>query len=81
MKIKQARKIIPSRASVFSQIIKKHWSRIKSIDFPAGPVRIRDSGGFAVIRRPHSRRELRQMARLAARREFKVIATRMKGSN
>ena len=73
MRDKQKRKWNPSRQAVRSALRAKHWSRIKFIDFPGGPVAIRDAGGAAQIHREHSRLQLRQMSRLAARRELRGI--------
>ena len=54
--------------ALYTKIHQEQWNRIKSLDFPEGPVAIMDHDGKALIHRPHSRRVLRQMARDASRR-------------
>ena len=56
--------------SLYGKLHAKHWERKKGIDFPGGRVAVRDEAGRVVIHREHGRRELREMARLAARREM-----------
>jgi len=62
--------------SIYTALHKKHWERVKQIDFASGPVAVRSPQGKAEIRRPHSRRVLRQMARDAARREVKQLCSK-----
>ena len=67
--MRQKRKQGPSRQAVRSALRAKCWTRIKNIDFPGGPVAIRDASGRAIVHRPHTRRDLRKMSRLAAKAE------------
>ena len=66
----------PRCPALYTSLHRKHWERVKGIDFPHGPVAVMDSQGKAIVHRPHQRRELRQMARDAARRE--IVAMRRK---
>lgn len=61
---------------IYASLHRKHWDRIKGIDFPDGSVAIMDAQGRALIHRPHSRRVLRQMARDAARREIRDMRSK-----
>jgi hypothetical protein len=69
--IKQQPKMQVSRSQLFLGIFRATWRRIKSLDFPGGRVAVRDAGGYPYIHREHTRGELREMARLSARRDFR----------
>lgn len=66
----------PSRQMVFRELFERNWFKIRITDFdvPGARVVVRDAQGRSVVRRDQSRRTLREMARLAARRDLRRLA-------
>jgi len=56
-----------TRQQQYQTLHRIHWENIKALDWPSGPL------VYGSKHRCHTRQEMREMARLAARRQLRAI--------
>jgi hypothetical protein len=66
------------KPALYRELFLRHWNRIKQIDFPGGFVAVRDHAGRPLLHREHTRPQLRDMAKLAARRDIREMRAKIR---